>query len=149
MKGQIPAFVFAVCVASLVPTVVPTAQAKATIRECSASPGKTQGHWSWRLIDGRKCWYAGKAVIAKASLRWPAAAPAQAKAVQVKAMEANAVNVKADNLTPADVKAAQAKPAPATVGVATEKRGNPMDAQARMLNDDSFESRWRARVSTD
>ncbi len=149
MKGQIPAFLFAVCIASLVPTVVPTAQAKATVKECSASPGKTQGHWSWRLIDGRKCWYAGKAVIAKASLRWPAAAPAQAKAAQVKAIEANAVDVKAGNLTPADVKAAQAKPAPATVGVATEKRGNPMDAQARMLDDDSFESRWRARVSTE
>jgi hypothetical protein len=149
MKGQIPAFLFAVCIASLVPTVVPTAQAKATVKECIASPGKTQGHWSWRLIDGRKCWYAGKAVIAKASLRWLAAAPAQAKAAQVKAIEANAVDVKAGNLTPADVKAAQGKPAPATVGVAAEKRGNPMDAQARMLDDDSFESRWRARVSTE
>jgi hypothetical protein len=149
MKGQVPAFLFAVCIASLVPTVVPTAQAKAPIKECSASPGKTQGHWSWRLIDGRKCWYAGKMVIAKASLRWPAAAPAQAKAAQVKAIEANAVDVKAGNLTPADVKAAQAKPAPTTVGVAAEKRGNPMDAQARMLDDDSFESRWRARVSTE
>lgn len=154
MKGQIPAFVFAVCIASLVPTVVPTAQAKAPIRECSASPGKTQGHWSWRLIDGRKCWYAGKAVIAKASLQWPAAMPAQAKAAQVKAVEAKAVDVKAvdvkaGNLTPADVKAAQARPAPTTVGVVSDKRGNPMDAQARMLDDDSFESRWRARVSTD
>lgn len=147
MKGQIPAFLFAVCVASLVPTVVPVAQAKATIRECSASPGKTQGHWSWRLIDGRKCWYAGKMVIAKASLRWPAAAPA--KAAEAKAVDAKAVDVKAGNLTPADVKAAQVRPAPATVGVATEKRGNPMDAQARMLDDDSFESRWRARVSTE
>jgi hypothetical protein len=159
MKGQIPAFLFAVGVASLVPTVVPTAQAKAPIKECSASPGKTQGHWSWRLIDGRKCWYAGKAVIAKASLRWPATAPPEAKAVQVKAVEAKAVeakavdvkaiDAKAGNLTPADVKAAQARPAPATVGVFTEKRGNPMDAQARMLDDDSFESRWRARVSTE
>jgi hypothetical protein len=164
MKGQIPAFLFAVCVASLVPTVVPTAQANAPIKECSASPGKTQGHWSWRLIDGRKCWYAGKAVIAKASLRWPAAASAQAKAAQAKAVEAKtseaknsdvkafdarAVDAKAGNLTPADVKAAQPRPAPTTVGVATEKRGNPMDAQARMLDDDSFESRWRARVSTE
>lgn len=149
MKGQIPAFVFAVCIASLVPTVVPTAQAKAPIRECSASPGKTQGHWSWRLIDGRKCWYAGKAVIAKASLRWPAVTPAQAKAAQVNAAEAKTVDVKAGNLTPADVKAAQARPAPTTVGMVSEKRGNPMDAQARMLDDDSFESRWRARVSTD
>jgi hypothetical protein len=152
MKGQIPAFLFAVGVASLVPTVVPTAQAKAPIRECSASPGKTQGHWSWRLIDGRKCWYAGKAVIAKASLRWPAATPAQAaqaKATEARAVEVRAVEVKAGNLTPADLKAAQARPAPATVGVVTEKRGNPMDAQARMLDDDSFESRWRARVSTE
>jgi hypothetical protein len=152
MKGQIPAFVFAVCIASLVPTVVPTAQAKAPIRECSASPGKTQGHWSWRLIDGRKCWYAGKAVIAKASLRWPAAAQAraaQAKAAEARTVDAKTVDVKAGNLTAADVKAAQARPAPTTVGVATEKRGNPMDAQARMLDDDSFESRWRARVSTE
>ncbi|WKA28355.1 hypothetical protein [Bradyrhizobium roseum] len=147
MKGQIPAFVFAVCIASLVPTVVPTAQAKAPIRECSASPGKTQGHWSWRLIDGRKCWYAGRAVIAKASLRWPAAA--QPKAAQAKAVDAKTVDVKAGNLTPADVKAAQARPTATTVGVVTEKRGNPMDAQARMLDDDSFESRWRARVSTE
>jgi hypothetical protein len=159
MKGQIPAFLVAVCVASLVPAVVPLAQAKAMIKECSASPGKTQGHWSWRLIDGRKCWYAGKAMIAKASLRWPATASTQAKAVEAKAAdakatdgkatEAKAVDAKAGNLTAADMKAAQAKPAPATTSVATEKRGNPMDAQARMLDDDSFESRWRARVSAE
>ena len=142
MKGQIPAFVFAVCIASLVPTVVPTAQAKAPTRECSASPGKTQGHWSWRLIDGRKCWYAGKAVIAKASLRWPAVASAQPKAA-----EGKTVDVKAGNLTPADVKAVQARPA--STGIVSEKRGNPMDAQARMPDDDTFESRWRARVSTE
>jgi len=149
MKGQIPAFLFAVCIASLVPTVVPPAQANAPIRECSASPGKTQGHWSWRLIDGRKCWYAGKMVIAKASLRWAAAMPAQAKVAQEKAADVKAADVKAGNLTPADVKAAQAKPSSTTVSVATEKRGNPMDAQARMLDDESFESRWRARVSTE
>jgi hypothetical protein len=41
-----------------------------------------------------------------------------------------------------------AKAAAAPVSVATEKRGDPMDAQARMLDDDSFESRWRARVSS-
>lgn len=147
MKGQISAFVVAVCVASLVPTVVPLAQAKAMIRECSASPGKTQGHWSWRLIDGRKCWYAGKAVIAKASLRWPAAAPT--KTVQTKGLEAKPADVKGGNLTSADIKAAQARPAPAAAGANAEKRGSPMDAQARMLDDDSFESRWRARVSAE
>ena len=37
----------------------------------------------------------------------------------------------------------------APVIVATEKRSGPMDAQARMLDDDSFESRWRARVTAE
>jgi hypothetical protein len=120
MKMQIrPVFFFAVCISVLVPIGVLTAQAKSPIRECSASPSKTQGHWSWRLIDGRKCWYAGKTVISKSLLRWPAAAPAQAKA------------------------------GAAPVIVATEKRSDPMDAQARMLDDDnSFEARWRARVTS-
>jgi hypothetical protein len=122
MKGQIPAFVFAVCIASLVPTVVPTAQAKAPIRECSASPGKTQGHWSWRLIDGRKCWYAGKTMISKSLLQWPAKASVQAKA----------------------------DPSPAPVTVAAEKRSDPLDAQAQLLEyANSFEARWRARAITD
>jgi hypothetical protein len=122
MKMQIrPVFFFAVCISALVPIGMLTAQAKAQIKQCVASPSKTQGHWSWRLIDGRKCWYAGKTVISKSMLRWPAAAPAQAKA------NANAV----------------------PVSVATEKRSGLMDAQARMLDDDSFESRWRARVSSE
>ena len=35
----------------------------------------------------------------------------------------------------------------APVSVAMEKSGEPMDAQARMLDDDnSFELRWRARA---
>jgi hypothetical protein len=121
MRMQIrPVFFFAVCISALVPIGVLTAQAKAPIRVCSASASKAQGHWSWRLIDGRKCWYAGKTVISKSLLKWPAAAPAQAKA-------------------------AAAPP----VSVAMEKRSGPLDAQARMLDGDSFESRWRARVSSE
>ena len=118
MKMQIRLFFFAVCIAALAPIGMLTAQAKAQIRECSASPSKTQGHWSWRQIDGRKCWYAGKTMMSKSLLRWAPAAPAQAKA----------------------------RAAP--VSVATEKRSDPLNAQARMLDDDSFESRWRARVSS-
>jgi hypothetical protein len=121
MKVQIrPVFFFAICISALVPIGMLTAQAKAPIRECSASAAKAQGHWSWRLIDGRKCWYAGKTVISKSLLRWPAAAPAQAKV----------------------------KVAP-PVSVVAEKRSGPMDAQARMLDDASFEARWRARVSSE
>lgn len=121
MKMQIRLIFFAVCISVLVPIGMLTAQAKAQIKECVASPSKTQGHWSWRLIDGRKCWYAGKTVISKSLLRWPAAAPAQAKV----------------------------KVAPPVSVVAMEKHSGPMNAQARMLDDDSFESRWRARVSAE
>ena len=117
MKTQILLVLFAACIAALVP--VGAANAKAM--ECSvARPSHTQVYWSWRLIDGRKCWYAGKTMISKSLLRWPAAAPAQA-AIKV------------------------APP----VSAVTEKRSDPMNAQARMLDDDSFEARWRARVSTE
>lgn len=26
--------------------------------------------WSWRLVDGRRCWYRGRAVKSKSELRW-------------------------------------------------------------------------------
>jgi hypothetical protein len=45
---------------------------------------------------------------------------------------------------------AKADPTPATATVATEKRSDPLDAQARMLDyANSFEARWRARAITD
>ena len=130
MKMHIRAAFFAACIAALVPVGMPTAQAKAQIRECSAAPSSQQGHWYWRIIDGRKCWYAGKAMISKSLLQWPAAAPAQAKA-RVDAVSTQA-KVKVETIP---------------VTVATEKRIDPMDAQARMLDyANSFEARWRARV---
>ena len=119
MKTQILLVFFAACIAALMPTGV--ANAKAV--ECSAArPSSAQGYWSWRLIDGRKCWYAGKTMISKSLLQWPAKATAQAKA--------------------------DTTPAPVTV--ATGKRSDPLDAQARLLDyANSFEARWRARAITD
>lgn len=154
MKGQISLAVLAACIAALAVNSMPMAEAKAPIKQCIATPSKTQGHWSWRLIDGRKCWYAGKMVIAKSSLRWPAAEPRQARAIEVKATEAGLSEPRATETKTAEVKDAQGnggqfRPVAYPIGVAKEKRSDPMDAQARMLDDDSFESRWRARVSTE
>jgi len=118
MNMQIRLIFFAVCISALVPIGMPAAQAKAQIRECSVA-ASNHGHWSWRLIDGRKCWYAGKTQISKSLLRWPAAVPAPA----------------------------QAKAEATPVSIAPEKRSEPMDAQAWMLDDNSFESRWRSRVT--
>src|SRR4030095_3218104 len=46
--------------------------------ECrSSKPTTTRDHWSWRLIDGRKCWYVGKRGMDRTRLHWiPAAIPA-------------------------------------------------------------------------
>jgi hypothetical protein len=119
MKTQVLLVFFAACIAALMPSGV--ANAKAT--ECSvARPSSAQEYWSWRLIDGRKCWYAGKTMISKSLLQWPAKASVQAKA----------------------------DTAPVPVTVATEKRSDPLDAQARLLDyANSFEARWRARAIPD
>jgi hypothetical protein len=124
MKTQILLVFFAACIAAL----MPTGGANAKAVECSAArPSNAQGYWSWRLIDGRKCWYLGKTMISKSLLQWPAKVSVQAKA--------------------------DPKPVPVTVvpvTVVTGKLSDPLDAQARMLDyANSFEARWRARAITD
>jgi hypothetical protein len=37
---------------------------------CKTSQGSTTTWWRWRIIDGKKCWYPGKAVIDKSQLTW-------------------------------------------------------------------------------
>src|SRR3954452_1509082 len=118
MKTQILLVFFAACIAAL----MPTGGANAKAVECSVARGShTQGYWSWRLIDGRKCWYLGKTMVSKSLLQWPAKASVLAKA---------SVQAKADT-TPARVTVVPVTVVPATVD--TEKRGDPRDAQARML----------------
>jgi len=45
------------------------ASAKAVTCQTSGPAG--DGHWAWRLIDGRKCWYKGAAGMDKSLLHWP------------------------------------------------------------------------------
>jgi hypothetical protein len=45
---------------------------EAEAKQCSADrPGNPPHHWSYRLIDGRKCWYEGENNFPKALLQWP------------------------------------------------------------------------------
>lgn len=41
--------------------------------ECKATHDNGS-YWSWRSIDGRKCWYRGHSVMPKSRLHWPARA---------------------------------------------------------------------------
>jgi hypothetical protein len=65
-----PSIVLAACIAALSSIGTPAAQAK---QQCSvAVPSDTHGQWwSYRLIDGRKCWYEGKPGLSKSLLEWP------------------------------------------------------------------------------
>jgi hypothetical protein len=46
----------------------PDAQAK---QQCSAAmPPNNHSYWSYRIIDGRKCWYEGKPGLSKSLLEW-------------------------------------------------------------------------------
>ena len=127
MKTQLQLVFFVACIAAL----IPTGEANAKAMECSAArPSSTQSYWSWRLIDGRKCWYAGKTMVSKSLLQWPAKPSVQAKA------------------DPAPVRVTVV---PVTVvPAAMEKRSDPLEAQARLLDyANSFEARWRARAIPD
>jgi hypothetical protein len=105
-----------ICIAVLPLVGMAAAQAK---QQCSATmPSDPHGQWwSYRFIDGRKCWYAGKPMLSKSLLEWP--------------------------------KEASAKPGSAAVGsVPVAQPGDPLDGQEVALKDpDTFEERWRARIS--
>jgi hypothetical protein len=114
-------------------------------QQCSAAmPSSQNGKWwSYRLIDGRKCWYEGKPGLSKALLEWPKTASAEPP--------------------PKDAAPPTRKD---VANAASGKRGNPLDAQAwapkqavlpwvpeeavqaRAPNyvPDTFEALWSARI---
>src|SRR6266404_3779939 len=112
----------AACFVTLLSVGMPNAQAK---QQCSAAmPSNPQGHWwSYRLIDGRKCWYEGKPMLSKSLLEWPKEASAQPD-------------------SSSEVTSATEKP-----GNPLDSQAWAPDSQAWAPKDfDTFEARWRARV---
>jgi hypothetical protein len=76
MSRQLASITLAAFLTAFAPVEIPTAQAKQRCAE--AMPSNPQGHWwSYRLIDGRKCWYEGKPGLSKSSLEWPEEVSAQ------------------------------------------------------------------------
>ena len=100
---------------------VSIAQAK---QQCSAaSPSAQHGQWwSYRIIDGRKCWYEGKPGLSKSLLEWPR---------EVSTRPASGEEIRS---------------------TAPEKPRTPLDSQAWAPNSkasappdpDTFEARWPA-----
>src|SRR5258708_5545045 len=116
MTSQFQSIALAAFIAAPLSIEVSTAQAK---QQCSAEmPSNPQGHWwSYRLIDGRKCWYEGKPGLSKSLLEWPSEVSAQTASAEEDA------------------------------STAPEKPLNPLDSQAWAPNSaptdpDTFEARW-------
>jgi hypothetical protein len=70
-RHRLPSILLAAFIAGLF--IAGAVEAK---QQCSVSAA-SHGYWSWRMIDGRKCWYEGKPMLSKAMLEWPANATAQ------------------------------------------------------------------------
>jgi hypothetical protein len=64
----------AIVLALALEVTLPTAKAE-TI-ECRARP-ETREYWSWREIDGRRCWFEGHRSISKKLLSWGPRTPAE------------------------------------------------------------------------
>jgi hypothetical protein len=121
MTRQIHPMAFAarlLLIGVVLPVWMQTAQAKI---ECSsAMPAHPQGHWSYRLIDGRKCWYQGENNLSKSLLEWP--------------QQPSALAPFSESQARLDEEVPPAKP---TINESSEKLQN-QTAPA-----DSFEARWR------
>ena len=84
----------------------------AQAKQCSTErPSNARTYWSYRLIDGRKCWYEGRPMLSKSLLHWPEARTAQASSRR----EANIVPASHFNLLDAQASISddlEAKPKP-------------------------------------
>lgn len=52
-------------------------------KQCSAErPANARSYWSYRLIDGRKCWYEGRPMLSKSLLHWATSPTTKAASVK-------------------------------------------------------------------
>jgi hypothetical protein len=116
---------------------VSTAHAQTTVSAQSIAcasdvPATRSGHWYYRILDGRKCWYQGKPMMPKTSLHWPNSSGSAAE-VAKPATDGRNVNAPAKPSTDGRNPSAPQPSAP------TAWPAPAMD----VMDDQSFESRWR------
>src|SRR5258708_12367717 len=71
--------VLAASIAGVSPVAFVVSVMPAQAKQCGTErPPNARSYWSYRLIDGRKCWYEGKPMLSKSMLHWLPARTAQA-----------------------------------------------------------------------
>jgi hypothetical protein len=110
----------------------------AQAKQCSTErPPNARSYWSYRLIDGRKCWYEGQPLLSKSLLHWPAAGSAQANLRRESdVLPANHYNLLDSQASIADN--SEAKPKPEVEPEIIES--NPVREPTRTLTPDNLRS---------
>ena len=63
-------------IVAIVAIVLPWAATASSAINCRTElPPAAREYWSWRIIDGKRCWYPGRPGMSKANLRWPQSEP--------------------------------------------------------------------------
>lgn len=142
MTKHFYAAVLTALIAALLSVSTEAASAK---QQCSAS-ADPHGYWSWRLIDGRKCWYQGKPMLSKSELEWPAQSsqwPRQVTPRSGSDEELASALPEKPSVVPGVVPGVLPNAPPSAP---PEKLGNPLDAQARAIDSYTFDALWNARI---
>jgi hypothetical protein len=127
---------------------LPVATSRAESIACAAEvPAIKSGHWYYRIIDGRKCWYQGKAMLPKSSLFWPTSSDTEARAEPSNEPTAKPAAADRQAATPKPVIPDEPTAKPTTDGrsIATPAmtpEPAPSAWPAPVSNEISFESRW-------
>jgi hypothetical protein len=130
--------------AALACATFPSLSRAETIACAAEVPAARSGHWYYRIIDGRKCWYQGKAMMPKTSLYWPDSSEDRSQAA---APEGQAAVSRAPAAKPAMAKEEIVQPTTDGRNVAgppaAARTAEPAAAWPAPAPDEiSFESRW-------
>ena len=142
MNKQLSSATLTAFVAALLLLEIPEVEAK---QQCSAAmPSSQNGKWwSYRLIDGRKCWYEGKPGLSKSLLAWSKTASAepslQDSPPPSRRDVANAISVKRSG--PLDAQAWAPKEA-----VQPWVPEEAVQARAPNYIPETFDALWSARI---
>jgi hypothetical protein len=131
-------------------TLFPAPSWSAPSIACAAqAPSPLKGRWFYRVVDGRKCWYEGKAMISRSQLHWPKPKAAEGETAtpssNASASPAIGANTTRASTDGRNISSAQARPESAALR--STQQSDAWPATPVVSDDGSFESRWRGLIS--
>ncbi len=120
-------------------TWLPSVSYAETIACASEVPAARTGHWYYRIIDGRKCWYQGQPMLPKTSLHWPNSSGAEAETEKPATDTRSTSSVRSTSGVRAT---SDVRPTTDGRNVSAPAVAEPVGWPTPAVDDTSFESRW-------